>query len=478
MEVTPNLAFTESNFKALLKVVIRLQDELSELKSENKRLQSELSELKRQQKKDSHNSSKPPSSDGLQKKRSVNLREVSGKRPGGQQGHAGRTLEFSDSADKILYYLPESPCACGWETEVIDSKVYHEIDLPSIKPVVTEHRVLTYRCTCCGTTYQDANFQGHKVQYGPGIKGLAIYLKDYQLIPYKRLSELFKDCFSCLITPGSLANFTNRAQETLLDFKDFVKANLQSGAVIHGDETGMRVSGQTHWMHVASNKGFTAYHLDAQRGKDAIDRAGILPDYKGTVVHDRFASYFRYPVSHGLCNAHILRELIYLKEQVTSPWPQQLIDLLLKAKLKTDSGESVNKAYITRIKNQYKAIVRQELRVCGKAMKNGSQTRGKPKRSESHNLLLALNKYHQEVLAFLTDPAVPFDNNLAERDLRMVKTKQKVSGSFRSPAGGQAFASIRSYISTLKKQKINVLDGFYCLFRSPQFFLDQFSIAE
>lgn len=161
MEVTPNLAFTESNFKALLKVVIRLQDELSELKSENKRLQSELSELKSQQKKDSHNSSKPPSSDGLQKRRSVNLREVSGKRSGGQQGHAGRTLEFSDSADKILYYLPESPCACGWETEVIDSRVYHEIDLPSIKPVVTEHRVRTYRCTCCGATYLNVLVLGH-----------------------------------------------------------------------------------------------------------------------------------------------------------------------------------------------------------------------------------------------------------------------------------------------------------------------------
>ena len=477
MEVTPNLAFTESNFKALLKVVIRLQDELSELKSENKSLQAELLDLKCQQKKDSHNSSKPPSSDGLQKK-PVNLRGVSGKKPGGQQGHKGYTLEFNGEADKILYYLPELPCACGMGSEVIGSQIYHEIDLPEIKPVVTRHHVLTYRCNCCGATYQDPGFQGHKVQYGPGIKGLAIYLKDYQLIPYKRLSELFKDCFSCSVTEGSLANFMNQAQDNLSDFKDFVKMNLQASAVLHGDETGMRVAGQTHWMHVASNNEFTAYHLDAQRGKDAIDRAGILPCYQGTVVHDRFASYFRYPVSHGLCNAHILRELIYLKEQGVNPWPQQLIDILLKAKSKTASGQPVNQSYITRIKNQYNAVVRQELKVCEKAMKDRPKTRGKPKRSEAHNLLLALNRYHQEVLAFLTDPAIPFDNNLAERDLRMVKTKQKVSGSFRSTAGGKAFASIRSYISTLKKQKKNVLSGFHCLFSSPQFILDQFTIAE
>lgn len=482
MEILTNLAFTESNFKALQQMVLELSEQLASLKEENAILRSEITELKSRLSKDSHNSSKPPSSDGLMKK-SINLRKSSGKNPGGQQGHKGRTLQFSGTADKTMYYLPDYPCCCGLEYEVTDSQVHYVVDLPEIKPEVTAHHTHSYRCPVCGVVHEDPRFQGSKTQYGSGVKSLALYLKDYQLLPYHRISEFFQDYFSCPISPGSLYNFEKQAQSHLSDFEDFVKANLQISEVIHSDETGLRVAGKTHWMHVASNNQFTAYHLDSKRGKEAIDRAGILADYQGTVVHDRFASYFGYDYGHGLCNAHILRELIYIKEKDQVAWAQQLIDLLLNAKKKADQGTTIHKAYITRTKNKFKKIVREEVALLNNQVKNEKRARGKPsgfrpKRSEAHNLLLALNKYHQQVLAFLTNPVIPFDNNQAERDLRMIKIKQKISGCFRSHQAGQAFASIRSYISTLRKRQINLREGINTLFKVPEGILYQFQPAE
>lgn len=482
MNKLSELVFTEANFKVLQQVVVELSDKLSYLESENASLRSENAELKSRLNKDSHNSSKPPSSDVLNKK-AVNLRKPSGRKPGGQQGHKGTTLQFDGKVDRTMYYLPEYQCSCGVEYEVISSSTHYVVDLPKIKPEVTLHHTHSYRCKACGQLHKDPPFQGSKVQYGPGFKSLAMYLKNYQLLPYHRISEFFEDFFSSSISPGSLSNFEKQAQSRLSGFEEFVKDKLRSAEVIHSDETGLRVKARNHWMHVASNDKFTSYHLDSKRGKEAIDRADILPEYKGRVVHDRFASYFGYDCDHGLCNAHILRELIYIKEKDQVAWAQRLIDLLLKAKQVVDCQPTISTAFITRTKNKFKKIVRQELTLLDKQTRAAQRNRdhpvrGKPKRSEAHNLLLALNKYHQQVLAFLTNPAVPFDNNLAERDLRMVKTKVKVSGSFRSIQGGEAFASIRSYISTLKKQKINVLDGFDRLFMTPDWITLQFQEAE
>jgi len=281
---------------------------------------------------------------------------------------------------------------------------------------------------------------------------MTLYLKDYHFIPYRRLSTLYKDCFSLDIAESTLVNFTIKASGALSSFEQIVRDNLQKSSVIHADETGMRAEGKTHWVHVASNDRLTHYHFDTNRGKQAIERANILPHYTGTLIHDRFSPYFSYPSSHGLCNAHILRELIFLEEQ-GHQWAKEIKTLLLHAKNKNP----VTKTYIARTKKKYKEIIREAL--AKQPNKNTNGCRGKPKRSKSHNLLIALNKYNREILAFLSEPEVPFDNNQAERDIRMVKTKQKISGCFRSQEGGKHFARIRAYISTLNKQNKNILDG-------------------
>lgn len=477
MEEFSNLPFTEANFRTLQKMVRLLSDQVSSLKEENKLLVSEIADLKSRLNKDSHNSSKPPSSDGL-KKRAINLRKSSGKKPGGQPGHQGSTLHYQGPVDRTVHYLPEALCACGLDYDVTGSHTHYEIDLPEITPIITAHHTHSYRCRGCGMTYKAPSFQGSNVRYGVGVKALAMYLKNYQLLPYHRISEFLKDYCHCAISVGSLSNFEKHAKENLSSFQTWIKSSLQASEVLHSDETGLRVEGKLHWMHVASNDRFTAYHLDSKRGKEAIERADILPEYQGTVVHDRFVSYFGYEYDHGLCNAHILRELIYIKEKDQADWAQQLIDLLLKAKKRVDKEKPVTKGYITLIKNKFKKIVRQELALLNEQTDRTRPIRGKPKRSEAHNLLLALNKYHQEVLTFLTNPVVPFDNNQAERDLRMVKTKQKVSGCFRSIEGGKAFACIRSYISTLKKQQISLFKGMNVLFSDPNNITEQFQVAE
>ena len=367
-------------------------------------------------------------------------------------GHKGNTLKFDGVPDKIVYHIPFATCECGNEYLQAEEKISYEIDLPVIKKEVTAHKQVSYHCSKCGIIHSGKGFRGHNVQYGSNVKSMALYLKDYHFVPYQRLATLYKDCFGLEISEGTLANFTAVANERLATFEQLVKDKLQKSQVIHSDETAMRAEGKTQWMHVASNENFTHYHFDPKRGREAIDRAGILPSYTGTVIHDRFASYFNYSYSHGLCNAHILRELIFMEEQ-GHHWAKQIKNLLLNAKNK----DSITKSYIIRTKNKFKKIIRDEL--TKQPIINSNSSRGKPKRSKSHNLLLALNKYNRAVLAFLSSPEIPFDNNLDERDIRMVKTKQKVSGCFRSQQGGQFFARIRSYVSTINKQKKSVLQG-------------------
>lgn len=393
----------------------------------------------------------------------MNLRVRSGKPVGGQAGHRGSTLKFEGNPDKVVYHIPFTTCGCGNEYLETEERVKHEIDLPIIKKQVTAHKQIHYHCTKCGATFSGKGFRGHNVQYGPNIKGMALYLKDYHFIPYRRLSTLYKDCFSLAISEGSFVNFTGKAYQTLGRFENVLKESLQKSPVVHSDETGGRAEGKTHWVHVASNKRLTHYHFDPNRGKAAIEKAGILPNYTGTLIHDRFSPYFKYSCSHGLCNAHILRELVFLEEQ-GHQWAKAVKTLLLNAK----NRSPLTKNYITRTKKEYKKTIRGQLAKQPTNSSNGC--RGKPRCSKSHNLLVALNKYNREILAFLANPEIPFDNNLAERDIRMVKTKQKVSGCFRTQKGGMFFARIRSYVSTLNKQNRNVLKGMKHVFSpNPDF---------
>lgn len=455
MEKEHKTLYNASDLTSLLARITELEIELSALQIENKKLKEENSLLKSQLGINSHNSSKPPSSDGLKKRKAVNLRTRSGKPVGGQIGHKGTTLKFEGVADKVVYHVPFSTCSCGDEYLQTKETVNHEIELPVIQKEVTAHKQIHYQCAKCGITFSGKGFKGHNVWYGANIKSMALYLKDYHFVPYERLATLFKDCFSLSLSEGTLFNFTRKAYQRLEKFEGNLKTNLLKSAVLHADETGMRSEGKNQWMHVGSNDRYTYYYFDPKRGIKAIERAELLPNYQGTLVHDRFSPYFRYGHNHSLCNAHILRELIFLEEQGHS-WAKDIKTLLLNAKSKKET-DPLKKAYITRTTNKFKKIVRTELLKQPAIKTKGC--RGKPKRTKSHNLLIALNKHNRDVLRFLSEDHVPFDNNLAERDIRMVKTKQKVSGCFRSVTGGQYFARVRSYTSTLKKQNKNILQG-------------------
>lgn len=454
------LAFSEANFRKLLALVKSQSEEIAYLKSRVKELEGRLNQ-------DSHNSSKPPSSDGF-KKRIANLRKQSGKKPGGQPGHKGDTLQMNAHPDEVIEHLPDSEdcCRCGTKHwEALPVEVGQVIDIPVIKAKVTEHRKISYQCCKCGEVFSGAFPAGvalNRIQYGPVAQSLAVYFSEYHFIAYDRLSEMFLDCFGLTVSAGSLVNFIKKTGQSLSSFEQDVRQALLASPVVHGDETGIRCEGLTQWIHTLSNERLTYYQLHAHRGTKALDQIGLLPQYEGHLVHDRYASYFQYDqLSHSLCNAHLLRELKYLHQEEGCCWAKSVTDLLLKAHDHKKQVSSVSKHYQTRLANDYNKLIERELKKEQRKMASSpsSGCRGKPKRSKAHNLLRALDKYQQEVLAFIYQAQVPFDNNQAERDLRMVKTKQKVSGCFRSKQGGDTFCLIRSYLSTLRKNQYNILQG-------------------
>ncbi len=461
------LPFSEVNFRILLELVKNQSEEIAYLKEEDTYLKARIKELEGRLNQNSSNSSKPPSSDGF-KKRIVNLRKQSGKKPGGQPGHKGSTLQMVSTPDEVILHPPCGTCACGcglnaWEELPVE--MGQVIDIPVVKAKVTEHRKTGYRCKQCGDAFM-GNFPvevcADRIQYGSNIQCLAVYFNQYHFIPYHRLREMFLDYFGVGLSVGTLVNFMKQTHARLELFEDRLKEILLVLPVLHSDETGIRCEGKTQWTHTVSDGQHTYYHIDEHRGTQAMNKAGLLPRYEGHLVHDRYASYFQYDqMEHSVCNAHLLRELKYLHEQEGCLWAEGMMDLLLRAKKHKEENTSVSQAYKTRIENEFTNRVESHLKEEEKRMTLACKPvcRGKPKRSKAHNLLLALSKHQQAVLAFVMHEHVPFDNNQAERDLRMIKTKQKVSGCFRSQDGGIIFCRIRSYLSTLKKNQQNILRG-------------------
>lgn len=468
------LAFSEVNFGvplALLKKqseeILYLKEETLYLKEENTYLKSRIKELEGRLNQNSSNSSKPPSSDGF-KKRIVNLRKQSGKKPGGQPGHKGSTLQMVSNPDEVIEHVPQGPCCCScglnsWEALPVE--VGQLIDIPPIKAKVIEHRKTGFKCKQCGDAFMGdlpVEVCVDRIQYGFNVQRLAVYFNHYHFIPYHRLKETFSDCFGVDLSVGTLVNFMKQAHSKLELFEDRLKEVLLLSSVLHSDETGIRCEGKTQWTHTVSDGQHTYYYIDEHRGTQAMDKAGLLPRYEGHLVHDRYASYFQYDqLEHSLCNAHLLRELKYLHEQEGCLWAEGIMALLLSAKKYKEENTSISQPYKTCIENEFTHQVESQLKEEEKRMALSGKPvcRGKPKRSKAHNLLLALSKHQQAVLAFVMHEHVPFDNNQAERDLRMIKTKQKVSGCFRSHDGGVIFCRIRSYLSTLKKNQMNILKG-------------------
>ena len=436
------------------------------------RLTTRVQELEERLKKDSHNSSKPPSSDGLAKK-PKSLRKQSGKQTGGQLGHPGATLCLVDEADQIVLHSPSVCSGCGATLEATPASGFQRRqvhDLPSLSLVVCEHRALEKTCPRCQARTR-ATFPAtlsQPVQYGPGVQALSVYLQQYQLLPFERTRQLLSDLFGGSLSEGTLAGFLKTCYERLAPIEAAIKAAITEAEVGHFDETGVRIEKRLHWLHSAGTQMLSFFAHHQRRGKQALDAIGILPAFTGTAMHDAFSSYFGYEdCAHALCNAHLLRELRFVAEQGGQPWAGKMIELLLTMKQRVDAtrveGERhLSTAGLNDLEARYQALVSEGLAANPAAPAWGK--RGRTKQSAAHNLLQRLDLHRGSVLAFLYHFCVPFDNNLAERDLRMVKVRQKVSGCFRSSEGASWFCRIRGYISTLRKQGKDVLGALQSVF--------------
>jgi transposase len=425
--------------------------------------EARIAELERRVGLNSSNSGKPPSSDGLEKPPRVSsLREPSGKRTGGQKGHPGKTLCRTDTPDVTIDHYPEACIACGepltaaMATDHVTRQVF---DLPEPTPlIVTEHRVHGCRCDTCGAQTRAAFPEGvtAPVQYGERISAFVLYLLHYQLLPEKRLAALMADLFGVKLVTATIARFSQDCAQRFQGFADAVRDRVVAAPVKHMDETGFRISGKTQWLHIASTVWLTFYRVSAKRGS-------LLAKVTGVVVHDHWKPYYTMTgVLHALCNAHHLRELKALVEIEKEDWACKMQHLLRRAchatNLAREQGVTLKPGLIALLDRCYDAILAEGLAFHEAQPALGrTRRRGRPPRRIGHNLLLRLITRKQDVLRFLTDPGVPFTNNLAEQDGRMMKLRQKISGGFRSEDGAKDFAVIRSVLSTARKQGWNML---------------------
>jgi len=459
--------------------VERLKAENTALQAEFDTLRQEVRRLKEQIAKNSRNSSKPPSSDGLNKPKPKSLRPRSDRKPGGQKGHPGQTLRMRENPDHIVRH-PVNDCECCGRSlaEQVPDRVERRqvFDIPEPKVEVTEHRGEVKTCAC--GHINRAAFPPEAAapaQYGPGVKSRAVYLKDYQLLPFERLTEIMRDLFGCEnFSQGTLANLGRLCSQRLEPVDEIIRAQVASADVAGFDETGMRAVGSLHWLHTVSTELLTWYFAHCKRGREAMDAAGVLPEFNGRAVHDFWESYLKYGCDHAFCNAHLLRELIFLWEEQNQVWAKDMIDHLLAIKAAVDTARDAGRAVLPaenldQFNERYLRIVQAGYAQNPVTESAGPKRRGRRKQSKARNLLDRFRDYPDGILAFMRDFSVPFDNNLSERDLRMIKLRQKISGTFRSFDALVDFCRIRGYVSTAKKNGLNALDALRRVFLGNPF---------
>lgn len=448
-------------------LVAAFQQQIEQLNARVKELEDRLAL-------NSRNSSQPPSSNASAQ-RPKSSRTPSGKKPGAQQGHPGKTLEMSPTPDRVLHHSASACHNCGHSLSRTAGEQTSDrrqvFDLPPLKIDITEHRCLDKICPRCRTLNCGQFPSGLKpgAQYGPNLKSLLVYLVQYHLLPWQRSCEMIGDLFGQIIAEGTIWSAISQCGQALEKPEEQIKEAIRLAAVVHFDETGLYVAGRREWLHVASTARLTHYGSHAKRGAVATDEIGILPAFSGRAIHDAWSPYFNYSCDHGLCNAHHLRELTFIDEQMGQAWAGEMKNLLTEIKQAVEQAieqgaGALSKAQKRRFEKNYDQLIVKGLGLPENKQPPPSGKRGRPKQNKAKNLLDRLSQHKSETLAFMYDFAVPFDNNQAERDLRMIKVQQKVSGCFRSSDGAKAFCRIRGYISTIKKQGRNVLAALSSVF--------------
>jgi transposase len=440
------------------------EDRIAELEAENQRQREQIAallarvqDLEARLAKDSHNSSKPPSSDGL-KRKTKSLRQKSGKKPGGPLGHRGETLHLAAVPDAVVEHRPtvcgacQSPLAEASPVVLYERRQVHELP-PVVRLLVREHRALHVRCAVCaqvsvGSFPADVS---SRAQYGARVRAFAVYLVEQQHLPLGRTQQLLADLLGLRLARGTLVGWVQQAARVLEPVERRIKDALARAPVLHHDETGVRRAGRLAWAHVTSPARLTHYAIHTKRGHEAMDAIGILPAYRGVSVHDGWDSYGVYTTCrHALCTVHHLRELTFLEEEYHQTWATDLQALLREMKAATDQARTASQLHLAPpvhadFLKQYQALLKAGLAANrpppGEQRRAGQ--RGRLKQTPARNLLERLLLQQHAVLAFLDDLTIPFDNHQAERDLRDLKVQQKVSGCCRSEWGAEAYATIR-----------------------------------
>ncbi len=470
------VAQLEAENAAQREVIARLEAENAVQADQIARLEARIVELERLLGKFSGNSSLPPSTDNQAQRqaRVKPAKRVKGQRRKGKQpGAPGSHLERVAEPDRVVDHAPTVCRGCGGDladAEVVGVESRQVFDLPDRRAEVAEHRAQKRRCGCgCDTTATFPTEATAPACWGPRVRAVAVYLLVRHHLPVARVAEILSDLLGAPVSTGWLAGLTGEAAQDLDPFIDDLKDRLADEPVAHADETGCRVAGAKQWIHVLSTVFLTYLAVHTRRGAKATDEMGVLARFGGVLVHDRWAPYWTYPqILHAICNAHILRDLTAIGEvHRYKEWADAMAGLLVDAKRRCDRAREQGRARLPgdtaqQIRGRYNALLVEFFAT--HSPPQGGWRKGSYDR-DAANLATALQEHAHEVLRFTTDMAVPFDNNQGERDLRMAKLQQKISGSFRTDHGAHRFATVRSYIETGRKHGLNPLDLLTQLFK-------------
>jgi transposase len=446
----------------LLERLARLEEALTQRDARIEVLARRVAELEALLRKNSRTSSKPPSSDGPVKPPPRSRRAPSDRAPGKQPGEPGFTLRQVERPDEVLTHRPRACDGCGRslrDSPVTSVEARQVFDLPCVELRVVEHRLQHRRCRCGSTTMAAVPAGvGAPTQYGPRVRAIGAYLVGYQHLPYERACETLADLLGVGMSVGTLTSVMTRTSDGLTPFLDAVRQQIAGAPVAHFDETSLRVAAANAWVHSASTESLSLFHVHAGRGHAAIAAAGVLPVFAGVAVHDGFTPYRRYGLAHALCNAHHLRELAAILDMdPAQTWAEDMSRLLCEINdtarhARTVGAHAIEERLLAVYRDRYQHII-------DAGMAANPSPPGHGARSPAANLLARLGGFAADVLRFAHDLRVPFDNNLAERDIRMVKLRQKISGGLRTWTGAETFCAIRSYLSTAHKQGMNTLEA-------------------